>query len=229
MNYKHFIMIALVLMLALAVPASAEWANGNWIDSEHSEQYFGTAKVVTDAQTGVTSKYNPITSEIDLMTYQGHVYGNLKSGHVLEGCVILRRVVRIIFEKLAWMNHGLSACTSRQNGYVSGPVRPGFPLTSRSYPAHVCGRKAQLVFASCEYNAYAPDFACATLAQYALFSFVSFRCFFDDWHEFVFQDQKRSIDATDKIVQTIYKLVKRCRFLHHHRTHLKVFMGKIGG
>lgn len=84
MNYK-IVFIALVLMLACVIPASAVWSNGNWIDSEHSEQYFGTAKVVTDPATGVTSKYNPITSEIDLMTYQGHVYGNLKSGHVLEG------------------------------------------------------------------------------------------------------------------------------------------------
>lgn len=85
MNYKHLIFIALVLMLACVIPASAVWSNGQWIDSEHSEQYFGTAKVVTDPATGVTSKYNPITSETDLMTYQGHVYGNLKSGHVLEG------------------------------------------------------------------------------------------------------------------------------------------------
>lgn len=85
MNYKHIAIIALVLMLALAVPASAVWSNDQWIDSEHSDQYFGTAKVVTDPETGVTSKYNPIASETDLMTYQGHVYGNLKSGHVLEG------------------------------------------------------------------------------------------------------------------------------------------------
>lgn len=28
----------------------------------------------------------------------------------------------------------------------------------------------------------APDFACATLAQYPLFSFVSFRCPFEDRH-----------------------------------------------
>lgn len=84
MNYK-IVFIALVLMLACVIPASAVWSNGNWIDDEQSEQYFGTAKVVTDPATGVTSKYRPITSETDLMTYQGHVYGNLKSGHVLEG------------------------------------------------------------------------------------------------------------------------------------------------
>lgn len=85
MTYKNIAIIALVLMLACVIPASAVWSNDNWIDSEHSEQYFDTAKVVTDPATGVTSKYNPITSETDLMTYQGHVYGNLKSGHVLEG------------------------------------------------------------------------------------------------------------------------------------------------
>jgi len=85
MNYKINVIIALALVLACVIPASAVWSNDKWVDGEHSDEYFGTAKVVTDPRTGVTSKYNPVTSETDLMTYAGHVYGNLKSGHVLEG------------------------------------------------------------------------------------------------------------------------------------------------
>ena len=62
MNYKHIAIIALVLMLALVVPASAVWSNGHWITSDKENEYFGTSDVVTDPQTGVTSKYNPVVN-----------------------------------------------------------------------------------------------------------------------------------------------------------------------
>ncbi len=62
MNYKHIAIIALVLMLALvAVPVSAQ----QFSDYEN--------------------KYVPVSDTANLMTYSGHVYGNVKSGHVLDG------------------------------------------------------------------------------------------------------------------------------------------------
>lgn len=84
MTYKHIAIIALVLMLACVIPASAVWSNGNYVpDDEYSNMTKGDV-VKFDPVTGVLSKYNDSNAP-DLMTYQGHVYGNLKSGGVLEG------------------------------------------------------------------------------------------------------------------------------------------------
>lgn len=84
MNYKHIAIIALVLMLALVVPASAVWSNGNWVADDKKDEYFGNAEVKYDPTTGVTSKYSA-PADVDLMTYQGMVIGHLRSGAVLGG------------------------------------------------------------------------------------------------------------------------------------------------
>ena len=81
MNYKLLIIIALALCLCLvATPVAAVWQNGNWVTAEEA------ANSVHDSVTGVDSKYVATSAvDKDLMSNSGLVYGNLKSGQVLEG------------------------------------------------------------------------------------------------------------------------------------------------
>ena len=81
MNYKSLILIALALCLCIAVPVSAMWNNGNWIAENATDGY----RVVTDAKTGVDSKYKDVPalpegrSPGDAM--QGTLMGNVRCGY----------------------------------------------------------------------------------------------------------------------------------------------------
>lgn len=81
---KKILLIGAVLLLAvlLVTPASAVWSNDNWIDSEHADEYFGNADVVTDNVTGVTSKYNPIVNTDPDRSIYGWVQFMLRSGGI---------------------------------------------------------------------------------------------------------------------------------------------------
>lgn len=64
MNVKHLTLIALILMIALAVtPVMASIS-----DDSYENKYAA-----------------PPSEPVNLMSYSGHVYGNLMSGHVVEG------------------------------------------------------------------------------------------------------------------------------------------------
>lgn len=118
MNYKVFTIIALVFMLALAVPASAVWSNGNWVSGDKSDEYFGNSDVKYDPVTGVLSKYSA-PEDVNLMTTQGMVIGNLKSGGTLDGGA------RFLFHRVGTDVNKTLAQSFGPDGQYTGYLVPG--------------------------------------------------------------------------------------------------------
>ena len=81
MNYKSIILIALALCLCVAMPVSAVWQNGNWIEDTKAPD------VNYNSVTGVSSKYVPTDNTVPT-DYMGTLYVQTLTYHALIGAEI---------------------------------------------------------------------------------------------------------------------------------------------